>query len=570
MTQLTNPSMVNPNPNMAMNSMLFTNHMMTHFNGIMNSNGTFFENIGDSKFISQTFIIVIQILIISLFSAFSNHLSDAMMVIKNFTVKVTKKFVFGVVLNPIYKLYVMIYKFVRGIKPLYHIQLSVSLITTESKKNADLFQIIQWFVASDNCIKEEPQNNITLSKEIYFQNTYKSIYDFDKTSQKIPFSVYHTIDESFYIIFEKHKILCSKTKNKIELNGDVESQTRDNITYFFETYDENKNSTILEDLCNHAVVTYNNSRGKWTQTLYTNKGKEWIKCRELLSPDNTDSIVLRKGVKEDFVSSIEFFFKNKDFYIKNGQRHKYVTLLLGPPGTGKTTLITAFANQNKRHIYSLNMKNSVENELESLIANMDTLKGDLLIDDFDQYFNTLGGENKSCDTSNDDKIKKITVKEESKKPLSYHEFLTVLDGMGSKEGMNIYICVNDPSKIFKSTKLEDLALIRDRRVNKIINFEYCDHHMIRNIYKNIFGRDPDNTLIEKIKEDEYAPCTIVQQFMSFVETHGGKVGDDKQKDIDNILKSLADNNIKTNQAKLLDYIKQLERYNCKTNDANMK
>ena len=30
--------------------------------------------------------------------------------------------------------------------------------------------------------------------------------------------------------------------------------------------------------------------------------------------------------------------------------------------------------------------------------------------------------------------------------ISYHELLTVLDGTGSKEGLNIYICVNDPSQ----------------------------------------------------------------------------------------------------------------------------
>ena len=291
---------------------------------------------------------------------------------------------------------------------------------------------------------------------------------------------------------------------------------------------------------------------------------------------------MRDNVKEDFVTSLDFFLKKKDFYKKHGQRHKYVTLLLGPPGTGKTTLVTAYANQNKRNIYSLNMKNSYEGDLKNLIDEMNTKEGDLLIDDFDHYFSNLGKySNKIDEMDKMDKTDKINLidsdeesnnnmrakttksrneKKEKKKMISYHELLTVLDGTGSKEGLNIYICVNDPSKIFKSMNIEDLALVRERRVNKIIKFDYCDHKMISGIYKNIFNLDPNMDLIKMIKEDYYAPCVISQQFISFLETNGGNIGG-KQKEIDKILLDLANNNIKTNQEKIMEYIDTLKNYN---------
>jgi hypothetical protein len=140
--------------------------------------------------------------------------------------------------------------------------------------------------------------------------------------------------------------------------------------------------------------------------------------------------------------------------------------------------------------------------------------------------------------------------------------LTVLDGTGSKEGLNIYICVNDPSKIFKSMNIEDLALVRERRVNKIIKFDYCDHKMIKGIYQNIFNSEPNMELIRMIKEDYYAPCVISQQFISFLETNGGFING-KQKEIDKILLDLANDNIKTNQDKIIEYVDTLKKYNNK-------
>ena len=564
------------NPNSAMNSMMMSNHIMNQFNTMMysnNTNSTFYDTITDTKFVSQTFLMFIQIFAVSFFSAFSSHLSEGMSYFKSIFDRFIRRFIFGYLINPILKVYNKMYKFIRGIKPKYRIELVVSLITSESKKNGELFEIIQWFISSQFCQKKKKQESLNNSKEIYYPlNSYNSLHNYIDKNQKIPFNVTPLLNEDFIILFENHEIICMREKNKIELNGDLESQKRDNISYYLETYDENENSDILERFCDNAVKSYNTVRKEWKQKIYTNNGDIWEEPNDIFSPNDVESIILRDGVKEDFVTSLDFFFKNKDFYKKHGQRHKYVTLLLGPPGTGKTTLVTAYANQNKRHIYSLDMKKSFEGDLKNLINEMDTMEGDLLIDDFDHYFSNLGKEpteneeknlSETEEDDNDSNFRRKTpkkVKKEKRKMISYHELLTVLDGTGSKEGLNIYICVNDPSKIFKSMNIEDLALVRERRVNKIIKFDYCDHKMISGIYRNIFNSEPDMDLIRMIKEDYYAPCVISQQFISFLETNGGNING-KQKEIDKILLDLANDNIKTNQEKIIEYVDTLKKYN---------
>ncbi len=546
------------NPNTAMNAIMMSNHISSHFKA--HSNNTLYETISDTAFISQTFGMFIQIFALSLFSALTNHLSDHMTFFKNLIDRFIRNFIFGIIINPFIKIYKEIYKSILRIKPKYKIEFIISLITSEAKRNNELLEIIQWFISSQYCIKKRKINTLNNTKEIYFPlNNQSSLLSYQGDFNKICFNISPVIDEDFLILFEDHEITCTREKTKIELNGDLESQKRDNISYYLRTYDEDENSEIFKRFCSHAVKIYNTTRKEWKQQIYSNSEDSWQRVTDIFSPNNVDSIILREGVKEDFVASLKFFTENKEFYKKNGQRHKYVTLLLGPPGTGKTTLVSAHANQNKRHIYSLNLNNSFEGNLKNLINTMNTEEGDLLIDDFDHYLSDLGKTNE-CTDNEDDASQNKFIKRKAKKMISYHELLTVLDGMESKEGLNIFICMNDPSKIFKSMNVEDLALIRERRVNKIIKFDYCDHKMIRGIYLNIFGREPNMKLIQMIKEDHYAPCVISQQFISFLETHGGDIKD-KQKEIDKILLDLANNDIKTNKEKIIEYINTLKKYN---------
>ena len=560
--------MPNMMPNV-MSNMMFTNHIMNKFNSQHGSHGmTNATNILSESFISETCGMFLQIFAVSFFAAFSAYCTTSMEYMKNMFTRIIKKFI-RLLFFPFINLYYFFLKKIYGDQTKYKIVRTCSQYTTELIRNAELFEIIQWFINSDNCEKIKKNTTIERSKEIYYQNPFHYINDYsDQNISNIKFGVGTTYGEDILIKFDSYEIICTKEKNDIEIKGELQTEKRDNITYYFETQDVKPDSDIIERFFQKAIVDYNKSKKEWVQKIFHNDGDVWEEPQDISAPSSLKTVVMRDDMKETLENSVEFFLSNPEFYAENGLRRKLVIANMGPPGTGKTTTAIAIAKQHRLNVYALNLENSTKGDLKYLIDKMDTKHGILLIDDFDHYYSKLGDQpivddkedSESEDSQEYKKRGKRYNKPTKKEPISYHELLTVFDGTGSKDGMIVFINLNDPSKIFKSTNIEDLALFRDRRVNLLLTFEYCNHNMIKELYYNIFKMEPNMDLIKKIPEDLYAPCVIAQQFIELYERYS-KIITHKQKEIEQILIDLANQRIKTSQDKIRDYLKKLEFYN---------
>jgi hypothetical protein len=79
------------------------------------------------------------------------------------------------------------------------------------------------------------------------------------------------------------------------------------------------------------------------------------------------------------------------------------------------------------------------------------------------------------------------------------------------------------------------------------------------IYKNIFKKDINEILLNKIEDDYYAPCTVVKVFSSLYEKYGGKM-EGKDNEIEQLLIDLGNKDIKTNDKIIIEYS---EKYNAK-------
>ena len=142
----------------------------------------------------------------------------------------------------------------------YKIIRTCSQYTSELIRNAELFEIIQWFINSEHCEKIKKNSSMEKSKEIYYHDTYHYINNFSGTNiSTIKFGIGATYGEDILIKFDSHEITCTKEKSDIEIKGELQTEKRDNICYYFETTDSNPDSDIIERLFQKAIVDFNNS-----------------------------------------------------------------------------------------------------------------------------------------------------------------------------------------------------------------------------------------------------------------------------------------------------------------------
>jgi hypothetical protein len=380
---------------------------------------------------------------------------------------------------------------------------------SDNRQTNELYKAVFWFLTNNSEINylHEPYLQYVFDKKITIDNK-------DTIKQNIGIHKILTQQKTKEIEYKNHKIKYSLSTELITVYQDKDRK-RENFKVSLSTdVDECEQTDILEQFCQNCITEYINNltSSTWAQLIYTNNGTEW---KSSLS-NNTrklDTIILKKGLKEELKNDLQLFLNSEDWYKERDIPYTRGYLFYGNPGTGKTSMIKGMSLYSKRHIHYLMLSEvRSDSELFELFKKINYKDTVLVIEDIDATIEAVKSRDKKpendtkSDSDSDSEKKKEKEKEESKLTLS--GLLNALDGVFQCHGRILIMTTNHPEVL-------DLALIRPGRIDSKYLFDNCNKDQIKGLYEMFFNKSADNEQIDLIKNDNYSPAHITSVFLRY-------------------------------------------------------
>jgi chaperone BCS1 len=232
--------------------------------------------------------------------------------------------------------------------------------------------------------------------------------------------------------------------------------------------------------------------------IYYYKKEYW--CLLAKSPKrNIDTIYLKEGQRGKIVEDVEKFFSDetRSTYLSFGIPYKNITLIHGPPGTGKTSIIRSIASELDCDLYVLPItKDMLDINLVDAFTQIDNMDGTddrkriIVIEDID----TLFEERKAGDKNNG---------------ITLQCFLNCMDGFTCIEGTMLFVTANRPEVL-------DFALIRSCRIDNKIELSYADKYQTEKMFTTFLPNQKDKfkDFYDQIKHKEYTTA-MLQEFLFY-------------------------------------------------------
>ncbi len=380
------------------------------------------------------------------------------------------------------------------------------LYKTKEIKNTDDNPSITCFELSDYLFKKENKESKLLSYD-YFSPYRMNDDDADtndkcgKNNRKLhkleASQVAFQITEGLYTILVENAdadvgVGVGVGMGEIELLYEYSPEIhRANVlTPYKKVYLTGKKSDIQIFVANmSAYFNKNNDVYEFFKVFIPSPKGHW----DLISKNKKRSIdtVFIKN-KDEIIKDIDDFLSSEEDYQTFGHPYKRNYLFFGPPGNGKTSLISAIASQYNLDIYLMSFSINITDEIFKKLISSLPINGLLVIEDIDGLFD-----------------------EKEKKQVSISTVLNIMDGLAKKNRLMTIMTTNHYDRLsdaFKRAGRIDMCVEFDiasiDSFNQIIRF-FCK-------YKNIDMSQEYGAIVEEFYNGikHLAPsCALVQKFI---------------------------------------------------------
>lgn len=389
----------------------------------------------------------------------------------------------------------------------------------DNRQKNSLYIAMDWYLTDkycDNLVNDSPL-------EYFYDDDIREHRDeVIDTKMRVPQNKYK------YITFKEHEI-CYLLDKKIEdVYAPDKKKQRENRRITLSCSMKKDEDDILNEFSNYVLNEYReNVYGKeWRQQIYTNNKEGKWESQNSNNKRKLETVVLQDNQLQKVKNDIEEFVESKEWYYDRDIPYTRGYLFYGEPGTGKTSLIKGMSTYTQRHIHYLMLDNIKDDEqLLNLMKEIDYTKTILVIEDVDcisniikdrnlqknEYLDSLKKEIKELN----DKISKNSSDGPSnrfdtnyKSNLTLSGLLNSLDGVFNNDGRIMIMTTNHP-------EILDKALIRPGRIDMRVEFAYCNHQQIIDIFKIMFDEVVDISHLENVEEYKYSPAFITSLFMNY-------------------------------------------------------
>ena len=319
---------------------------------------------------------------------------------------------------------------------------------------------------------------ITLNSVMKYTSLLSTITSFG-TKENDKFTITILQRDKFYNIIldllNKDNILTSKVlsykfdskqgykleNGKYTIITDTLGNTCDvTVNQEFIKFESNNLEQLKNTISNCTSATVDNDDTIAIKIIIKSHENKFIWCtKSQIRKRPLDSIVLRKGLKEDITRDIDEFLNSKDFFMKKYISYHFGFLFYGVVGSGKTSFISSLAGHYNKDLYYFSLQSEMNNyDIIDLITK--TSKDSIIVfEDIDRYIN--------CNSQ------------------LLSTLLNLIDGIDSENGRILFFTANDVTKLPKE-------FLRRGRCDRVIQFSYADRYQCLQLFQKFFIEEDES------------------------------------------------------------------------------